>query len=62
MPEFVRPQDGHDKQGCENAAAKRWLTQHGERLSRLKVTVLAAILILIPGVRPEPIERYNPTL
>jgi hypothetical protein len=40
VPEFVRPQDGHDKQDCENAAAKRWLTQHGDRLSRLKVTVL----------------------
>lgn len=40
VPEFVRPQDGHDKQDCENAAAKRWLSQHGERFSRLKVTVL----------------------
>ena len=40
VPEFVRPQDGYDKQDCENAAAKRWLSQHGERLSRLKVTVL----------------------
>jgi hypothetical protein len=40
VPEFVRPQDGHDKQDCETAAAKRWLTQHGERFSRLKVTVL----------------------
>jgi hypothetical protein len=40
VPEFVRPQDGHDKQDCENAAAKRWLNEHGPRLSRLKVTVL----------------------
>jgi hypothetical protein len=40
VPEFVRPQDGHNKQDCENAAAKRWLSQHGERFSRLKVTVL----------------------
>ena len=40
VPEFVRPQDGHDKQDCENAAAKRWLAQHGDRFSRLKVTVL----------------------
>jgi len=39
VPEFIRPQDGHDKQDCENAAAQRWLTQHGERLSRLQVTV-----------------------
>ena len=24
-PEIISPQDGHDKQDCENAAAKRWL-------------------------------------
>lgn len=40
VPEFIVPQDGHDKQDCENAAAKRWLSQHGERYSALKVTVL----------------------
>jgi hypothetical protein len=40
MPEFVVPQDGHDKQDCEHAAAKRWLAQHGQRFSALKVTVL----------------------
>lgn len=27
MPEFITPQDGHDKQDGETAAAKRWL-QH----------------------------------
>ena len=40
VPEFIVPQDGHDKQDCETAAAKRWLSQHGERYSALKVTVL----------------------
>lgn len=40
VPEFVVPQDGHDKQDCENAAAKRWLLQYGQRYSALKVTVL----------------------
>jgi hypothetical protein len=40
MPEFVVSQDGHDKQDCENAAAKRWLLQHGAKYSQLKVTVL----------------------
>ena len=34
------PQDGHDKQDCETAAAKRWLSQHGQRFSPLKVTIL----------------------
>jgi hypothetical protein len=40
VPEFVVPQDGHEKQDCENAAAKRWLRQHGKRYSALKATVL----------------------
>jgi hypothetical protein len=40
VPEFIVPQDGHDKQDCENAAAKRWLAQHGQRFSALNVTVL----------------------
>lgn len=29
-PEFIVPQDGHDKQDCENAAAKRWLRQYAK--------------------------------
>lgn len=28
VPEFIVPQAGHQKQDCENAAAKRWLLQH----------------------------------
>ena len=40
VPEFIVPQDGHDKQDCETAAAKRWLSQHGQRFSPLKVTIL----------------------
>ncbi len=28
-PEFITPQDGHLKQDCENAAAKRWLSDYG---------------------------------
>ena len=27
-PEFIVPQDGHEKQDCERAAVKRWLQQH----------------------------------
>jgi hypothetical protein len=33
-PEFVRPQDGRDKQDCESRAARRWLLAHGERYKR----------------------------
>jgi Transposase DDE domain len=40
VPEFIVPQDGHDKQDCENAAAKRWLAQQGSRLRDLNVTIL----------------------
>lgn len=39
-PEFIVPQDGHEKQDCERAAAKRWLEQHGSRYAALKATVL----------------------
>ena len=34
-PEFIAPQDGAEKQDCENAAAKRWLATHGEQYARL---------------------------
>lgn len=40
VPEFIVPQDGHDKQDCENAAAKRWFQKHGERYRDLEITVL----------------------
>jgi hypothetical protein len=40
VPEFIVPQDGHEKQDCENTAAKRWLLHHGHRYQSLKVTVL----------------------
>ncbi len=40
MPQFVTPQDGHEKQDCENAAAKRWLKKYGPRYSSLGVTVM----------------------
>ncbi len=39
-PEFITPQDGHEKQDCENAAGKRWLNQYGRRYSALGVTIL----------------------
>jgi Transposase DDE domain len=33
-PEFIVPQDGHDKQDCESRAARRWLDQHAGRYAR----------------------------
>jgi len=34
-PEFIVPQDGHDKQDCESRAVRRWLERHGARVARL---------------------------
>jgi hypothetical protein len=39
-PEFITPQDGHEKQDCENAAAKRWLGHFGARYRPLGITIL----------------------
>ncbi len=39
-PELITPQDGHNKQDCENAAAKRWISQYAERYRELDVTLL----------------------
>jgi hypothetical protein len=38
-PEFIVPQDGHEKQDCEITAAKRWLEQHGAFYARQAATV-----------------------
>jgi hypothetical protein len=39
-PEFITPQDGHNKQDCENAAAKRWILANASRYACLGVTIL----------------------
>lgn len=39
-PEFIRPQDGHEKQDCETAAAKRWMEHNSARYAPWKVTLL----------------------
>tara|TARA_A100001391_G_C5069226_1_gene277895 strand:+ start:450 stop:1787 length:1338 start_codon:yes stop_codon:yes gene_type:complete len=39
-PEFITPQDGHDKQDCESAAAKRWITRHAGRWRERGATLL----------------------
>ena len=38
-PEFIVPQDGHDKQDCENTATKRWLDKHGKKYSKMGATI-----------------------
>jgi hypothetical protein len=39
-PEFITPQDGHDKQDCEVAAAKRWISAHASAFGEQAVTLL----------------------
>lgn len=40
-PEFIWPQDGSDKQECEQNALKRWLQCHAQRFAPDSVTILA---------------------
>jgi len=39
-PEFITPQDGHTKQDCEIAAAKRWLEKNAAQYAPLQATLL----------------------
>ena len=39
-PEFIKPQDGHEKQDCEREATKRWLTKHDDLFEPFTVTYL----------------------
>jgi hypothetical protein len=39
-PEFIVPQDGHDKQDCETQAGKRWLEHQGPFYAQQGVTLL----------------------
>jgi hypothetical protein len=39
-PEFITPQDGHEKQDCEQQAIKRWVERNAERFEPWQVTIL----------------------
>ena len=39
-PEFIVPQDGHEKQDCEIQAAKRWLEKYAEFYAKRGITIL----------------------
>ena len=39
-PEFITPQDGAEKQDCEQQAIKRWVKQHAGHFAPWSVTVL----------------------
>lgn len=40
-PEFIQPQDGCEKQDCEQQAIKRWLQRNARRLPAERTTILA---------------------
>lgn len=40
MPEFIIPQDGHDKQDSETNASKRWITQYASNFKTIRITIL----------------------
>ncbi len=40
VPEYIVPQDGHDKQDCERAAAKRWVKPQARQFKPHSVTLL----------------------
>jgi len=39
-PEFITPQDGHDKQDCEQQAIKRWVERNAGHVNPWSVTIL----------------------
>jgi hypothetical protein len=39
-PEYITPQDGHNKQDCERMAAQRWVKQHASQFKPYGVTLL----------------------
>lgn len=40
VPEYIVPQDGHDKQDCERMAAKRWVKQQARQFKPHSVSLL----------------------
>lgn len=40
-PEFIQPQDGAEKQDCEQNAMKRWIEKHSHRFAPFSVTLLS---------------------
>lgn len=39
-PEFITPQDGHEKQDCEREATKRWVKRNADALKGWRYTML----------------------
>jgi len=55
-PEFVKPQDGFDKQDCEVAAAKRWVQAHAGQFVGQPITLLGDDLYSRQPMRQQCLE------
>jgi len=59
-PEFIVPQDGHAKQDCENAAAKRWLRTSAPAYRAHHITLLGDDLYATQPICEVLIEERLP--
>ena len=59
-PEFIVPQDGHAKQECENAAAKRWLHPYAATYRAHNLTILGDDLYATQPICEVLIEERLP--
>ena len=59
-PEFIVPQDGHAKQDCENAAAKRWLRKAAPAYRAHNLTILGDDLYATQPICEVLIEERLP--
>jgi hypothetical protein len=55
--EFIEPQDGHEKQDCEQVAARRWLQTHGASPPPFHRTYLADDLFSHQPVCQQIVEQ-----
>jgi hypothetical protein len=44
-PEFITPQDGYEKQDCEQQAIKRWVRRNAKRFEEWELTILTDLVI-----------------
>lgn len=59
-PEFLTPQDGHDKQDSEIAAAKRWLATHAALCRDYKIILLADDIFCHQPFCEQLVEEHVP--
>lgn len=58
-PEFIVPQDGHEKQDCERAAVKRWLAHHAPPEPAATMTYLGDDLYANQPLCAQIAETYH---